>query len=225
MLGCESRAAASASRSSRSSRRSALAPGRTALRATARPRSRSRASQTTPKPPRPISRTSSNHPTIAPGLSAASQVETGSGASACTRSWRSAERAPTRTVSERGVSPPTGLPPRGNSSESHTRSGGNLPLPQWATPIGTAGELDLRRALGGTRPATQPTAAASIRARASRGASRSVGPCGGARTKANCGGRRRPGTQRPAPAPAGRTHPRSGRPGPAPQLARPFRGW
>ena len=42
-------------------------PGRTALKATERPRSRSRASKTTPKPPLPISFTISKRPTTMPG--------------------------------------------------------------------------------------------------------------------------------------------------------------
>ncbi len=73
MFGCERWAAASASRRSRSSRTSEFLPVRTALNATFRPSSRSRASQTTPKPPRPISRSSSKRPITTPGLSSSSQ--------------------------------------------------------------------------------------------------------------------------------------------------------
>ena len=71
MFGWEHRAAASASRSRRSSLRSSRSPARTALKATVRPSSRSRASYTTPKPPRPTSRKSSNRPTTEPGASRA----------------------------------------------------------------------------------------------------------------------------------------------------------
>jgi hypothetical protein len=76
-FGWESRAAASASRRSRSWRRSVSSPPppSTALKATARPSSRSRASQTTPKPPRPISRSSSNRPTTAPACRTRSQPD------------------------------------------------------------------------------------------------------------------------------------------------------
>src|SRR5574342_1380247 len=104
MFGCDSRAAASASRSSRSWRTPAWPPARTALKATARPSSRSRASQTTPKPPRPSSRTSSNRPTTAPERSTGSQAPPSPARGASAISCRSAESAPGFTPSPKPVS-------------------------------------------------------------------------------------------------------------------------
>src|SRR5207237_1483854 len=103
MFGCESRAAVSASQSSRSSRTVRLAPARTALKATSRPNSRSRASYTTPKPPCPISRSSSNRPISAPVVSAVGQPApcVGSGCRPTARS--TSESAPGRIPSAAGV--------------------------------------------------------------------------------------------------------------------------
>ena len=74
-LGWLSRAAASASSLSglASFSRVLVRPGRMALKATARDSSRSLASKTSPKPPRPSSRTSSKRPaTTSPGRSSGS---------------------------------------------------------------------------------------------------------------------------------------------------------
>ncbi len=97
MFGCESRAAASASRSSRSSRRSRRPPARTALKATLRPSWRSLASQTTPKPPFPSSRTSSKRPTTSPPRNPdCHSSDAGTGMAAKSRS--SADSSPARTT-------------------------------------------------------------------------------------------------------------------------------
>ena len=69
MFSCWRRAADSASWSSMVSSCRVRTPGRTALKATDRFRSRSRASKTTPNPPLPISFTISKRPTTAPGTS------------------------------------------------------------------------------------------------------------------------------------------------------------
>ena len=74
MLGWERWAAVSASASARSSAVEGLEPWM-ALNATFRLSSVSRASQTDPKPPLPISRTSSNRPMRAPSASTPSQVD------------------------------------------------------------------------------------------------------------------------------------------------------
>ncbi len=74
MLGWERWAAVSASASARSSAVEGLEPWM-ALNATFRLSSVSRASHTDPKPPLPISRTSSNRPTRAPSASTPSQVD------------------------------------------------------------------------------------------------------------------------------------------------------
>ena len=88
MLGWLSCAAASASLCSSSSRSTTCdsRPGLTALKATSRPSWRSRASNTTPQLPRPISRTSSNRPMTAPGTSTRRQARSKS--SDCTPASR-----------------------------------------------------------------------------------------------------------------------------------------
>src|SRR5438132_894207 len=103
MFGCESRAAVSASQSSRSSRTVRLAPARTALKATSRPSSRSRASYTTPKPPCPTSRSSSNRPMTAPGSSAVGQPVPCAGSGWRPTSSSTSDSAPGRIPSATAV--------------------------------------------------------------------------------------------------------------------------
>ena len=124
MLGWASRAAASASRCSRSSRSRRWSPARTALKATERPSSGSRASQTTPNPPRPISRTSSSRPITAPGASQAAQSSWTEAAGALASSIISLVRAPGGSWPDDGLSgpgtfrPSTSMVIRWNPSES-----------------------------------------------------------------------------------------------------------
>ncbi len=126
--GARGLAAVSASRRTRPSSCPTSAPGRTALNATRRPRSRSRASQTSPKPPRPSSRISSKRPMIAPGRSEASQ-DAPSGTRAISAS--SAVSAP--GLGPEAAGPPSPALPRTRSSRSSPRERSQTPE-RFATP-------------------------------------------------------------------------------------------